>query len=238
MNDTWKLWVQFLFNDCYCYDSLYLTIRESNWDMHMSSLKLVAPLFGVFDHTTYQRIISHHLADIQKYPRSILTCLKFSRFTVNITRQKWHAVALDEAHDMCINKDPKAAVVHPTDAYMQNTTLFHNDRIKIYKNLEEQLFPEKGKVATQTNTIADTTPLAKQQEENIIQMWTAINTNKLFELPLTINSRGILNVFTGQKATTEQASDMFFCLQIGNQSFETYVKYYILKQPSTVYAPV
>ena len=180
MDDTWKLWVQFLFHDCYCYINLYLAIRGSNWGMRLSSLKLMAPLFGVFDHTTYQRIIPHHLADIQKYPGSILTCLQSGGFTVNITGQKWHAVALDEAHEMCINKYLKATVVRPTDAYIQKTTLFHNDRIKIYKNLEEQLFPEKGKVATQTNTITDTTPLTKQQEENIMQMCTAIKTNKLF----------------------------------------------------------
>ena len=202
--------------------------------MRISSLKLMAPLFGVFDHTTYQRIIPHHLADIQKYPGSILTCLQSGGITVNITGQKWHALALDEAHEMCINKDLKVAVVRPTDAYIQKTTLFHNDRIKIYKNLEEQLFPEKGKVAAQTNTTTDTTPLTKQQEENIIQMCTAIKTNKLFELQLTTNNRGILNVFTGQKATTEQATDMLNCRQIGNQSFETYVKYYILKQPKLV----
>ena len=36
-----------------------------------------------------------------------------------------------------------------------------------------------------------------------------------------MNKRGILNVFTGQRATTEQASDMLNCWQIGVQSFET-----------------
>ena len=63
--------------------------------------------------------------------------------------------------------------------------------------MEEQLFPERNKVAVPLNTIKDTTPLAKQQEENIIQMCKAINTNKLFELQL-MNNRGILNVFTAQ----------------------------------------
>jgi len=66
-------------------------------------------------------------------------------------------------------------------------------------------------------------------------MCTAIETNKLLELPLTTNNRGILDVFTGQKVTTEQANDMLNCQQIGN---ETYLKYYILKQPSTAHAPV
>ena len=66
-------------------------------------------------------------------------------------------------------------------------------------------------------------------------MCSAINTNKLFQLQ---TNRGIINVFTGQKATPEQASDMLNCHQIGAQSFQIYIKYHILKQPSSTNAPI
>ena len=76
--------------------------------------------------------------------------------------------------------------------------------------MEEQLFPERNKVFVPVDTVTDSTPLAKQQEENIVQMCLAINANKPFELQL-MNNRRILNVFPGQRTTTEQASDTFNC---------------------------
>ena len=69
-DDTWKFWAQFVFYDCFCYISLYLSIRGSNWDLRISSLKQMAPNGP-----------HYHLADIYTYPEAILRCLRSGGFT-------------------------------------------------------------------------------------------------------------------------------------------------------------
>ena len=53
-------------------------------------------------------------------PFQFLCCKAYGgAFTVNILGRKGHAVALDEAHEMCINKDMKYPVVRPSKEYLQ-----------------------------------------------------------------------------------------------------------------------
>ena len=87
-------------------------------------------------------------------------------------------MALDEAHEMCVNKDLKGAVVRPTEAYLQKTSLFFNYRIKAYKNLCKQLFSEKT-ITEKDLSILDTSMQAVKREKNIVQMCTEIVTSAL-----------------------------------------------------------
>lgn len=117
-DNTWKFWAQFVFEDCLAYVGLFLSVRCTNWDLRVSCLKLMAPLFCAYDRTTYQRLIPNHLAAIQTFPQKVIESFKQGGFSVNIGGGIGHCVGLDESHEMCI-KDMKEAVVRPTQAYLQ-----------------------------------------------------------------------------------------------------------------------
>ena len=142
-------------------------------------------------------------------------------------------MALDEAHEMCINKDMKAAVTHPTHGYLQKTSLFFNYRIKAFKNLVQMLFPEKSDKFMNSNMITDGTPYAKHSEENIQKI---IDVNKL--VSIQEGNRGLVNVLSGQVATPEQTVDMLSFRDTGIQAFRQYVTTRIIQRPSHTNAPI
>ncbi len=204
LDDMWKFWYSFVFMEGLVYIQLYIAIRCQNWEKRVSSLKLMTPTFIAYDRTTYQKLIPHHLAELQKFPPSIMNKLK-QGFTVS-NGERGHAVAFDEAHDMCINKDMKMAIVRPTQSYLQKTSLFLRYRISAHKNLLAQLFPQYDSKPVRAG-IVDRTPEIKAKEENIIAMTETINKTNLFITPVQEN-RGLSNMFTSIKATPEQRHDL------------------------------
>ena len=71
----------------------------------------MAPLFSAYDRSCYQKLVPSHIADIQCYPNEVHQCFKAGGFTVKLKSAIGHAVALDEAHEMSINRDMKMAEV-------------------------------------------------------------------------------------------------------------------------------
>ena len=109
---------------------------------------------------------------------------------------------------MCINKDLKGAVVRQTKAYLQKTSLFFSYRIQAQKNLRNQLFPEMNTVPVNfpDADIFTTEPKIVKKDENVSAIMSDIEATQL--LPANVTNRGIINTFTGKKATPEQSHDL------------------------------
>ena len=110
---NWHFWAEFVLSNCCGYISLFLAIRSANWDLRLGSLKCMSPIFAAFDRTTYRKLIPQHIADCLIMPKNILASLQNGGFAVSILGHSWHSVALDECHEMLINRDCKDSITRP-----------------------------------------------------------------------------------------------------------------------------
>ena len=135
----------------------------------------MVPVFTAFDHSTYQKVISEHIADIQTMPKTVLAMLQQGAFVVSISGREWHSVSIDEAHEMLINKGCKTALTNPTPDTINRCAKYLPYRAKAIENFQKQLKIDK---AEETTTI--TSPFSKDKSdykfnENIKAMMNAIS---------------------------------------------------------------
>ncbi len=76
-------------------------------------------------------------------PTDVLSKLESGWFTVSLSGHLCHNVGVDEAHEMCINKDCKDYITRPTEEYLNRTALFIPVRATAMTNLEQEIFQEK-----------------------------------------------------------------------------------------------
>ncbi len=134
-----------------------------------------------------------------------------------------HAVALDEAHEMLVNKDIKTSVVRPSREYLNRIMYYYPVRAKVGKQLKEQISPPSRV------SIFNCTPHAARCEENIDSMKSKLCD--LHVLATVQESRGLL-ALDGTITTAEQHKDLIAFRDIGKQYHEAYIQYYIVRDPS------
>ena len=176
-------------------------------DLRMSSLESMAALFSAYDCPYYQKLILDHIADLQSYPSILIDYFRAGGTgwsgSCSCTRQ------------ICVNRDMKMAVSWPTQPYLKKTTHFFSYRIKAQKQLTSQLLPSTNEASTiQDKKILDCTTVTKHWEENVEKMCSLISEHQFFT-PIIEHNRGLVNVLTGTKATTEQIHDLVNARVIG-----------------------
>ena len=222
--DTVKFWYQFVTVDCFAYIALFSALRYRNWELRMGSLKVMAPTFSAFDHSIYQELIPHHLKDMLTIPSNVVHHLRKGSFSVRLSPTEWHGVALDECHEMRINKDAKLAVVHPSQHKMEFLSNYLSFRATCVENLKKQLFPECEK-STQEFSHSPTSKHRKR-DANIQNMLDAIKSKSML-------TSGLNNFLELKQATPEQAHDLLNFRKIGEEALESFISTKILGLTST-----
>lgn len=226
--DTIKFWYDFVFKDIFPYISLYMAIRYRNWDMRTGSLKELVAVYAAFDRKTYEALLPRHLHDLALLPDYLLEQFRKGGFSIRLSQKDWSAVALDECHETKINKDAKLAVVRPTSERMWTIANYLPFRSKCVNNLKTQILPAKKdkKPSCYTATSRD-----KVTTKNVETMLGVVTSKGMHEKEQT--NQGLWNVFEKKEATPEQKHDLLNFRSIGQQSFEHFVKYRLLKEVST-----
>ena len=205
------------------YMSLFVAIRNGDWMLRMAVIKSMAAVFSAFDRPIYQRLVPQHLADLLCFPAPVLEYLKKGAFSVRLTKSNGHAVGIDEAHEMKINKDAKFAVVRPSQDMMETTANFMPFRAKCLNNLKHHLSMEREQVTT----LSISTSRDRIADTNIMAMLDLMEESDM--LPISQEDCGLTNPLTNTAATPEQTHSLFKFQQIGQTEFENHVSYRILE---------
>lgn len=96
--------------------------------MGTETIKEMAALFLAYDRPHYSRLIPHHLQELLTIPDDVLSSLK-QGFTVSLKGRAGHSVTIDEAHEMCINRQCKEGITKPSADYI-NRTAWESEQIQ------------------------------------------------------------------------------------------------------------
>lgn len=230
-NQTWKFWSQYVFHNCFAYVTLHLAIRCHKWDLRIAAIKSMAALFTAYDRPNYQKLIAQHINDLLTMPQEIMEHLRKGGYSVSILGRPDHSVGIDEAHEMCVNKDCKEFITKPSGDYINRVARFLPIRAKAIKNFEAQLFPRRNsKKMKSIDTIYTNDPSAKKLQANIDQQVKKLKSSQILSADQKDNS--LFHLFNQKTVTPEQKHDLMNFRNIGQMEFERRVEYYTLRNPS------
>ena len=139
-------------------------------------------------------------------PAPIITMFQQGAFVVSVSGRSWHSVAIDECHEMLINKDCKTSIVKPLPDYINRIARYIPYRTKSVKNFQQQLLPCKKGKQTVINSAFSTRPNDIKCEQNIHAQIQALETSSMFTTPDT--KCGLFNPFAKKEATAGQHHDL------------------------------
>ncbi len=227
---NWRFWKEFVFRDAYSYICLFLSIRGGVWKLRNASIKKMAPLFTAFDRPHYRKLIPQHLKDLQTMPEEVKQFFESGAFVCSISGSDMNSVALDEAHETLINKDIKTSVVRPTKEYLDRILYYFPVRSKALNKLKDQLLVHRPDAEDVSRcSLFNHSVSSRKVEENIVSMRSRVSKTNL--LSSTAVEQGLIS-FSGRQASPEQAKDLLSFWDIGQEHFEAYIRYFIIRQPS------
>ena len=223
--DTFKFWNRFLKEDVLSYINLYVAIRERNWDLRMAAFKSMAPLFHAFDRHNYSRLIPMHISTMNALPPYVLEHFKNGAFASSIKGTNYATVALDEGHEMLINRDGKMSLAHSLPKHMDQLVGTIEYQAQLLRTLEDQLG-----INNSNKLHRDLQWSVIQSEFNNVKLYyDNVSKTSMFQ---PVQDPNLIHVVSKVTATPVQQKSLLSYREIGNDSYESYCKSQILNDTS------
>lgn len=208
---------------------MFFSVRGGVWNLRLYGIKQIGPLFAAFDWPHYQKLIHCHLHEILLMLRQeVIKHFESGAFVCNVSGNSVCSVALDESHEMVVNKNLKTTVVRPTKEYIDRIIHYYPVRVQALKVLKQQALLDGLDESANRVSIFDIYPHAAKVEENVTAMMTKLKTTKL----LSGDSTNTVQFLSSQLAKPEQKKDLLSFWDTGQKQFENRVKYFQLKDSS------
>jgi hypothetical protein len=227
VNKTFAFWDRFVHVDMISYLALHLAIRNKDWQLRMFGLKRLAGLFHAFDRQNYLRMIPYHLADLLTFPPAVIKHLEAGAFATSILGQSGHCVAVDECHEMVINRETKEALKSVEKSALASLALYLPYRAKVLHHFNEQLQIAKSDDPNYGETSKQS---VKSEEITILSYMSGLQHSTVFSTQpcLMLN-----HIFTCESVSPEQMDSLMNFGVYGDADFQNYLKCVILNVSRT-----
>ena len=226
---TSNFWHNFIHRDMFHYASLFLAIRLRQFPLCTAAVRMLTPIFHAMDRPVYLKLVPFHLAELKQFPPNIFQQLERGAFAVSISGHDGCCVALDEAHEMLINKEFKMAMNSTSMGSMSRLLHYLPYRSRVLKNLKDQI----GSASlSSSNDQSNMLSLFKQHEENVSHY-----VCKLREAAVLFKQGQqpdhISHIFTGEVSSDVVSQDLQSFYEKGEEDLQAYIKCVVLNTSGT-----
>jgi hypothetical protein len=221
MDDVSRFWAQSLYflNG---YVGYFTAIRSGNFQLRNGCIVILTKLFSAYSHNKYEQLACQTIHDVLTLPTWIKDKFENGEWTVSQSARAFHNTALDECHEMVINRRMKDLTSRPSEYRTVSLANFMAYLDKFMQLFTATLykFSRKRKKNKAGNTVYEFSEVILKEVQKC-QIFSC-KTN-----------RELINIFSSKPRIldNETKSDLLSVNKEGEKRMRTYIRQHIIIPP-------
>ncbi|XP_034096209.1 uncharacterized protein LOC117562482 [Gymnodraco acuticeps] len=214
--------------------------RESNWQLHLSTVRLMMPWFFAYDRVNYARYLPAYWLEMMNLPVTHPSC--HSDMNVKgqwtVQRQSVHgfaSIACDQAIEQTLNRDAKTK---------GGWTGITQNRSAVYRWILSQ--HERAAIARQCESMAGISPELRTRKDldktrisaDAKAVSRILDTIDSMLNPFDVHQHGIVCLSSGRVATGEITKDLLVASEKGENAVKEFMEQRLLSKTVDIFAPI